>query len=141
MHENEKSEVWVQDLADRNLFFNRLLNLKLTESALQSRSSRVLKIMYDTDTHPVLPFGYVWNHNEQVAIDPAQADIIRQIFAWAGQGLFAEKIVKKCESIADSTGEIVWHPSLIRQILKNEQAYRSGVLRSDSSVQLPPILK
>lgn len=140
MADNESAEVWVQDLADRNLFFNRILNLKLPESALQSRPTRVLKIIYDGDTHPALPFGYAWNADGEVAINPVQADIIRQVFALNEQGLSAEKIAKRFEDAPANYSKIVWHGSVVREILKNERTYRSGLVSSDSSLRLPLIL-
>jgi len=138
--DNDQYEVWVQDLTDRNLYFNRLMNLKLPESALQCRPNPVLKIAYDIDSHPTLPLGYSWNLTDQIVIAPEQAKIVRQVFALSAQGLSADKIAKKFEGTVALNGETTWHPSIIREILKNERAYRSGSLSSDSSLHLPPIL-
>lgn len=140
MYDNDKYEVWVQDLTDRNLFFNRLLNLKLPESELQSRSNSIIKVAYDRDNHQALPFGYTWNLNDQIAIAPDEAEIVRQVFALNAQGLSAEKIARRFDGTVALNGETVWHPSVIREILKNERAYRSGSLSSDSSLRLPLIL-
>src|ERR1041385_4781201 len=97
MPDNDTPEVWVQDLTDRNLFVNRLLKLKLPEAALKSRRNPILKIMYDEDIYTELPFGYTWNYNGQVVVDPAQADFVRQIFGLSGQGLSIDKIARKLE--------------------------------------------
>ena len=141
MADTDKAEVWVQDLTDRNLFFNRLLNLKLPEAALQRRPNPILKIIYDGDIYTVLPFGYIWDGDGHVVIAPVQAGLVRQIFDLSKQGLSIDKIAKKLEGTATLTNETGWHPSIIRTILKNEQAYRGGVLSNDSSVQLPAILQ
>src|SRR5512143_2714146 len=53
-------EIWVQDLADRNLFHNRSLDLTLPEAALQYRPNPVIKIMYDRAPAHELPFAYFW---------------------------------------------------------------------------------
>ena len=140
MSDTDKYEVWVQDLTDRNLYFNRLLNLKLPEAALQSRPNSIIKVAYDRDNHQTLPFGYTWNLNDQITIAPDEAEIVRQVFALSTQGLSAEKIAKKFDGMLALNGETVWHPSVIREILKNERAYRSGSLSSDSSLRLPLIL-
>jgi len=136
----EKREVWVQDLTDRNLFYNRILNLKLPEAALEGRPNPVIKITYDREADPALPFGYSWSNGKSVIV-PAHADVVRLVFELNAHGLSAEKIAKKFDSTATLDGEVIWHPSIIRKILKDEQAYREGILSNDSSIKLPPILK
>lgn len=133
-------EIWVQDLTDRNLFYNRKTGLRLPESALQGRPRAVMKIMYDHEGTRVLPTGYFWGIDDQVAIDPRLADVIRLVFDLRGRGLSIEKIIKKLEDTPSGPSDTVWHPSNIREILDNEEVYRSGRLKSDSSLQLPPIL-
>src|SRR5215468_5779849 len=108
-----KHEVWVQDLTDRNLYFNRLLNLKLPESALQSRPNSVIKVAYDRDNHQTLPFGYIWILSDQIAIVPDEAELVRQVFALSEQGLSAEKIAKQLAGSQILNGEFVRYPSVI----------------------------
>jgi len=134
-------EIWVQDLTDRNLFSNRMMGLKLPESALQARPATVIKIMYDREGSRALPPGYCWQVDDQVAIDPAVADTVRRIFELRAGGLSIEKIAKKLENAPNSHKGVGWHPSNVRQVLDNEDTYRSGLMKSDSSLRLPPILK
>ncbi len=134
-------EIWVQDLTDRNLFCNRSMGLKLPESGLVGRHATVIKIMYDREGSRVLPPGYCWQVDDQIAIDPTVADTVRLIFELRGGGLSIEKIAKKLDGTPNSHRGVVWHPSNIRQVLDNEDTYRNGLLKSDSSLRLPPILK
>ncbi len=82
----------------------------------------MLKIMYDREGPRVLPPGYFWYVDNQVAVDPAIADVVRLVFDLRGRGLSIEKIVKKLEGTSNSRGGAVWHPSNIREILDNEDA-------------------
>jgi hypothetical protein len=134
-------EIWVQDLTDRNLFCNRIIGLQLPESALQSRAATVIKVMYDREGSRVLPPGYCWEADDQIAVDPAVAETIRLIFELRKGGLSIEKIAKKLDGTPNLDKGVVWHPSSIRQVLDNEETYRSGLLKSDSSLRLPPILQ
>ena len=135
------SEIWVQDLADRNLFTNRNLGLKLPESALNDRRNPVIKIMYDRERERALPPGYIWQADGQIAIDPVAADAVRRIFDLRAGGLSAERIAKKLDGTLNSQGQTIWHPASIRAILDTEETYRSGILDDDSSMLLPPILE
>jgi hypothetical protein len=137
----ERFEIWVQDLTDRNLFNNRIMGLKLPQSALQTRPATVIKIMYDREGSRVLPPGYCWQADDQIAIDPVVAETVCLIFELRGDGLSIEKIAKKLGGTLNAPRGSVWHPSTIRQVLDNEDTYRSGLLKSDSSLRLPPILK
>jgi len=137
---NVEYEVWVQDLKDRNVFANRKMGLKLPESALEERPNPVLKIAYDGERASTLPPGYAWNTEGQIVIDQASADIVCQVFELHARGLSAEKIARKLDD-PNSTGRAVWHAWNIREILDNEETYHSGLLKSDSSLHLPPILK
>ena len=139
-HREPTYEVWVQDLTDRNLFVNRRLALKVPESALKERSSIVLKIVYDGERPSTLPFGYIRDTAGQIGIDPAMADVVCRVFELHAQGLSIEKIAKKIEG-KTSDGNTVWHASNVREILDHEDTYYSGLLESDSSLHLPPILK
>lgn len=134
------SEIWVQDLADRNLFTNRILGLKLPESALSDRRNPVIKIMYDRERERALPLGYIWQADGQVAIDPMAADVVRRVFDLREGGLSSERIAKKLDGTLNSQGQTVWHSANIRTILDSEDTYRSGILDDDSSLHLPPIL-
>ncbi len=134
-------EIWVQDLTDRNLFCNRIMGLKLQESALQSRPATVIKIMYDREGSRILPPGYCWEADDQIGIDPEAADTVRLIFELRRGGVSIEKIAKKLDGTLNPAKGVVWHPSNIRQVLDNEDTYRSGLLKSDSSLRLPPILQ
>jgi hypothetical protein len=133
-------EIWVQDLADRNLFCNRTMGLKLPESDLQGRPTTVIKIMYDREGSRTLPPGYCWEADDQIAVDPEAANVVRLIFKLREAGLSIEKIAKKLTDTPSTQSGIVWHPSNIRQILDLEDTYRSGLLKSDSSLRLPPFL-
>ena len=145
MHEDAdlgpKYEIWVQDLTDRNLFYNRIVGLKLPESALQGRPNTVLKIRYDREGPRILPLGYFWQVDDQIAIDPVGADAVRLVFELRGRGISIERIAKRLDGTPHPRGGVVWHASNIREILDNEDTYRSGLLDSDSSLRLPPILK
>jgi hypothetical protein len=134
------SEIWVQDLADRNLFTNRSLGLKLPESALSDRRNPVIKIMYDRERERALPPGYIWQADGQIAIDPVAAHAVRRVFELRASGLSPERIAKKLDGTLTSQGQTVWHPANIRAILDSEDTYRSGILDDDSSLLLPPIL-
>jgi Recombinase len=134
-------EIWVQDLTDRNLFCNRIMGLKLPESGLQGRPATVIKIMYDREGSRALPPGYCWEADDQIAIDTEIADTVRLIFDLRSGGLSIEKIAKKLDGTPNAQRGMVWHPSNIRQVLDNEDTYRSGLLKSDSSLRLPPILQ
>jgi hypothetical protein len=134
-------EIWVQDLTDCNLFHNRIMGLKLPESALQGRPNTVLKIRYDREGPRVLPLGYFWQVDDEIIVDPVGADAVRLVFELRGRGLSIEKIAQKLGGIPNPRGGVVWHASNIREILENEDTYRSGLLNSDSSLHLPPILK
>jgi len=133
-------EVWVQDLTDRNLFLNRRLALKLPESALVERPCIVLKIVYDGERPSTLPFGYVRDAEGQIAIDPVKAELVRQVFDLHARGHSKEKIAKKIGGLS-ADGSAVWHASNIREIINHANTYYNGVLESDSSLRLPPILK
>jgi Recombinase len=136
-----KCEIWVQDLADRNLFHNRSMDVRLPEAALRDRPNTVIKIMYDRGLSRVLPFGYFWEVDDQIGIDPAESDVVRMVFELRGRGFSAEKIAKHLEGAAPPRGGDIWRSSRIREILDNESTYRTGLLRSDSSLHLPPIVK
>jgi hypothetical protein len=134
-------EIWVQDLADRNLFRNRSLGLTLPESALGDRLNPVIKIMYDRSKDRELPFGYFWRVDDQAEIDPAEGDAVRLIFDLRDRGMSAEKIARQLEDLAHPRTGRPWHSSQIRKILENENTYRTGVQDSDSSLRLPPIIE
>jgi recombinase len=134
-------EIWVQDLTDRNLFCNRIMGLKLPESDLQSRPATVIKIMYDREGSRVLPPGYCWEADDHIGIDREVAEVVRLIFELRRGGVSIEKIAKKLDGTPNSDKGVIWHPSNIRQVLDNEETYRSGLLKSDSSLRLPPILQ
>ncbi len=139
--QGRKREIWVQDLADRNLFHNRRMHLKLPEAALRDRPNLVIKIMYDRGNSGVLPFGYFWEVDDQIGIDPAESDAVRFIFELRGRGLSIEKVAKQLNGTPHPHGGGVWYGSQIRKILENESVYRTGLLDGDSSLHLPPILK
>jgi hypothetical protein len=133
-------EIWVQDLTDRNLFCNRSAGLTLPESGLQGRPATVIKIRYDRDGSRALPPGYCWEADDQIAIDPVVADTVRRIFELREGGFSIEKIAKILGDTSTLHGGIAWHPSNVRQVLDHVDTYRSGSLKSDSSLRLPPIL-
>ncbi len=134
-------EIWVQDLADRNLFHNRSLELTLPEAALRDRPNPVIKIMYDRAPAHELPFAYFWQEDEQIGVDPTEGDAVRFIFDLHGRGFSAERIARQLEDTPHPRTGDTWHSSQIRKILADESTYRTGVLDSDSSLHLPPILK
>ncbi len=134
-------EIWVQDLADRNLFHNRSLDLTLPEAALQDRPNLVIKIMYDRAPAHELPFAYFWEADEQIGVDPVEADAVHFIFDLHERGFSAEKIARRLEDTPHPRTGDTWHSSQIHKILADESTYRTGLLGSDSSLHLPPILK
>ena len=134
-------EIWVQDLADRNLFHNRILDLTWPEASLQDRPNQVIKIMYDRAPAHELPFAYFWAADEQIGVDPVEGDAVRFIFDLHGRGFSAEKIARRLEDTPHPRTGGTWHSGQIRKILADESTYRTGVLGSDSSLHLPSILK
>ena len=134
-------EIWVQDLTDRNLFHNRRLDLTLPEAALQDRTNPVIKIMYDRTRARELPFAYFWTVDEQIGVDPAEGEAVRFIFDLHERGFSAEKIARRLEDTPHPRTGDPWYSSQIRKILADESTYRTGMLDSDSSLHLPPILK
>jgi hypothetical protein len=134
-------EIWVQDLTDCNMFCNRRMGLKLPESALENRQRTVIKIIYDGEHAIALPLGYVRDADDQIVIDPAGAEVVRQIFGFSASGFSADKIAKKLESANSRNKKLVWTAANVRQVLENEETYHSGLLESDSSLRLPPILQ
>jgi hypothetical protein len=140
--QQQTNEIWVQDLTDCNLFCNRIMGLKLPEAALQNRPATVIKIMYDRrdSRSRALPPGYTWDADNQIIIDRLVADTVCLIFELRSSGLSIEKIAKKLDGTPTTRSDSVWHTANIRQVLDFEDTYRTGLLKSDSSLRLPPIL-
>src|SRR5436190_5530435 len=127
---NAQCEVWVQDLTDRNMFFNRQAGLKLSEAALKHRVNRLVKIVYDSEHAVTLPLGYVRSADGEIAVDLTSAAVVLQVFEFHAHGLSAEKIARKLDGNSSRNG-IAWTPANVREILSNEDVYQSGKLGSD----------
>jgi hypothetical protein len=132
-------EVWVQDLTDRNMFSNRQLGLRLSETTLQERKHRLVTVMYDRERVVALPFGYTRNEGGEIIIEGTSAAIVIRIFEYRAQGLSEERIAKRLEGLTLASG-IAWTAANVREILRDKEVYKSGIVEDDSSLHLPPIL-
>jgi hypothetical protein len=79
--------------------------------------------------------------DEQIGVDPVEGEAVRFIFDLHRRGFSAEKIARHLGNTPRPRTGDIWHSSQIHKILADESTYRTGVLDSDSSLHLPPILK
>ena len=88
-----------------------------------------------------LPLGYL-RIDGQIAVEPDEAAIVRQIFELRQQGLILQAIADtlNTQDIKSKQGGKKWYPSSVRQILIAEDKYRGG-FRCKSPVYWPAILE
>lgn len=92
-----------------------------------------------------VPMGYVRTFNSKaratgVAVDPEAAETVRAIFRWRDAGATLQEIADNLNDAGISTARgSQWHPSSVRIVLGNEDAYRGGP-RGESDVHWPEIL-
>lgn len=87
-----------------------------------------------------MPLGYIRVPEVGYAVEPDDAMIVRNIFAWRRFGLSLRAIAEMLNSqgITTKRGHI-WHHTSVRAVLNNEDAYRGG-FRGESQVEWVRIL-
>lgn len=105
-----------------------------TRAALAEHSRR------DGESGGRLPYGYL-RHERGLVIDPAQARIVRRIYALRRAGLTLRAIAVRLNArhLASPQGAR-WHHSSVAAVLANEVYYRGG-LRGASALRWPVILR
>lgn len=88
-----------------------------------------------------VPYGY-YRTESGISINDTAAEVVRSIFTMRGDGMTLTAIASELNSngIAPGRGGRQWYPSSVREVLKNEQAYRGGQ-RWISPVLWPVILE
>lgn len=109
---------------------------QIVERTTAGRNARGRK---DGEKGGRLPLGYVRSDNGP-QVDPVGAVIARRIFAKRQASLTLQRIADELNEgrILTPRGTI-WHPSSVRAVLENEDAYRGGQ-RNGSPVRWPKIL-
>lgn len=76
------------------------------------------------------PYGYTRNENGDMIVDPKEADIVRQIFSSALNGMGTFRIAKMLQKQNVPTRKgAVWSSSTIKGILTNEKYYGAAIFQ------------
>lgn len=98
------------------------------------------RALLDGDKGGNLPFGYV-RRDGRTVIHPAQATIVRRIYALKRQGKSQSAIARALndQGVATGKGGARWYPSSVREVLQRRTIYRGG-RRGTSDTCWPTIL-
>jgi site-specific DNA recombinase len=114
--------------------YERELIRERVRAALAEHSRR------DGEAGGRLPYAYL-RHEGRLVVDPAQARLVRRIFAYRAQGLTLRAIAARLNERGHHSPQGArWHHSSVAAVLANVDYYRGG-LRGASSLRWPVILK
>lgn len=115
--------------------FERSMIVERTTAGRNARAAQ------DGERGGRLPFGYRRLPGGAVEVDDDAAAAVRMIYQLRTDGLALRKIAEHLDRAGVATGRgHKWHASSVREVLRNEAAYRGSLRGMSSTHKWPPIL-